>query len=316
MKYSVLHIISMLFIGVSFGQTLTATLSKENIVIGEPVELKLKISSKESLDSLQYTTQVNDFKVQNIGSKIVENTEYEINALEIFHPFKDTFYNKNGLHFWEATYSLIAWDSAMVILPGEKVTFNDSLYSFNNCALLIDNPKIDPTKEIYDIIELETELPNNPNLFYLFLAIGGLLLIGSFLFFYLKKQRKPFAEKEIALPLKTYILDQISELENSKLYISDLKEYYFRLSIIIRDLLTYKYEEKYLDKTTAEIKFLLKKQDLDTALIDTVGVLLSQADLVKFAKSKPSEIDILATTEKAKKIVHLIASTEIIISKT
>ncbi|MGB0933823.1 MAG: hypothetical protein ACPGU5_06045 [Lishizhenia sp.] len=315
MRCILTYLLAFFFVGNSFGQIISAKLSKETIEIGETFELRLSFHHSAPLDSLKYEAKEANFSVKSIGNKLEENNNYQTYNLEQFTPFKDTFYKKDDTYHWEGIYHLIAWDSALVLIPEDTLTYNNSKFIFNSCALVVNNPKKELDTPIYDIVELETQLPENNFLFYSILIFCVIIALGIFLFVHFKKKRKTTVPKQLNISLKTYTLNKIIALEKSKLYLTDLKEYYFRLSIITRDFLTFQYEEKYLDKTTAEIKLLLKKNEIDADLIETISIILSQSDLVKFAKSKPTEEAILAATSKAKDVVKTIANKEITVSK-
>lgn len=318
MKIITLHIALFLVSCNLLGQTLKAEISKNEIAIGEPVLLTLSIESKTPLDSLFYKPQQSIFLGKNAIDSIGQGEFYTDYELEILQGFTDTNYQKNDLFVWEGYYTLTGWDSAFVILPEDSILFTDSTKYFNTCALQVISPVAKSTQPIYDIVALETELPNQR---FSFLKkhgwwIGLVLLVGCIgLFLYLKKKKDSPKIKVISKSLREITIEKIDTLEQSKLYQHNLKEYYYELSIIIRHFLTEHYREKYLDKTTSEIKLVLAKNKINKDTIETISVLLRQADMVKFAKSKPTEADILSITNKARQIIEEVAAIELIVSK-
>jgi sulfur transfer complex TusBCD TusB component (DsrH family) len=58
-----------------------------------------------------------------------------------------------------------------------------------------------------------------------------------------------------------------------------------------------------LEKTTYETKLLLQQKGLEDRTIDTIILLLTESDMVKFAKSQPEEIAILKIDQYAREIV-------------
>lgn len=298
----------------SLGQTFTAEIEKEEIALGEPVKLTFKVSSETQLTGLKYKAQLSNFNAIKANNSVNNTSNKEQYALEILTEFKDSNYKVNNTFYWEGTYLLTGWDSAMVVIPEESIWLKDSTYYFNTCALFVNSPVLIPTQPIQDIIELETALPADYWSLLIYCAVGLVILVALLLVRFWVKRKKPVLNLS-TVSLKEATLKEISALEKSKLYLDDLKEYYFKLSVIMKGFLSKQYNETYTDKTTAEIKLQLKSQDLSPATITTLLFLLNQSDLVKFAKSKPNEVEINATTQKAKQIVHKVATVEITVTK-
>ena len=96
----------------------------------------------------------------------------------------------------------------------------------------------------------------------------------------------------------------IDALEKEELWTKDkLKEHFIELSFILRSYLTSRYSISLLDKTTHETKLLLTKQGLNNETVDVIARILSQSDMVKFAKSKPELIAILRQSTLTKQII-------------
>lgn len=316
MRPVLLHILFFfLLTNYSLGQTFTAEIEKEEIALGEPVKLTFKVSSETPLTGLKYKAQLSNFNAIKANNSVNNTSNKEQYALEILTEFKDTNYKINNSFYWEGTYLLTGWDSAMVVIPEESIWLKDSTYYFNTCALFVNSPVLIPTQPIQDIIELETALPTDYWSLLIYCAVGLVILIALLLVRFWVKRKKPVLNLT-TVSLKEATLKEINALEKSKLYLEDLKEYYFKLSVIMKGFLSKQYNETYTDKTTAEIKLQLKRQDLSPATITTLLFLLNQSDLVKFAKSKPTEVEINATTQKAKQIVNKVATVEITVTKT
>jgi hypothetical protein len=94
-------------------------------------------------------------------------------------------------------------------------------------------------------------------------------------------------------------------LTNTKLWEQDkLKEHYVRLSFLLRNYLAKRYRLSLLDKTSFQICALLSKCELHVSLQRDIQKVLDQSDLVKFAKSVPTEFEILNVSVLAKEIVE------------
>lgn len=294
------------------------SVDKSKVEIGEPFVLTLSFTSSLPIDSLNYDAAQNTLigKITQANGVSVNNKNYE---LEISKPFSHTIYQENSSYHWMGKYELIAWDSAYVIISDQNLSFRDSTFYFNPVIVEVKSPLADGTKDIYDIKEFSTELEEAKPSWLIFLITHWwwmtFILILLIILIILQLRKTPVERKMerivTLLTPKESALKAIKELEESQLYEKDLKEYYYQLSLIIRKFLSRHYSSNFMDKTTHEIKMDLIHRDLSDDTISTITTLLSQSDMVKFAKSKPSLEDILRTGNKAKQIVSEIADVEL-----
>ncbi len=111
-------------------------------------------------------------------------------------------------------------------------------------------------------------------------------------------------DEERPISLKQRTLIAIEALEDAKLWERDqLKEHFVELSYILRSYLTSRYNITLLEKTTYETTIVLTEKGLNEDTVNVILRILSQADMVKFAKSKPDTISILRISTLAKQIV-------------
>ena len=73
--------------------------------------------------------------------------------------------------------------------------------------------------------------------------------------------------------------------------------------MILRMYLTSRYEISLLEKTTYETKLLLTQKGLNDETVEVIARILSESDMVKFAKSEPDVIAILRVSTLARQIV-------------
>ena len=108
--------------------------------------------------------------------------------------------------------------------------------------------------------------------------------------------------KELTITEQTIIA--INTLENLRLWEKQkTKEHFIELSLLIRTYLSSRFTINLLEKTTFETKLLLQQKGLEDKTIDTIILLLTESDMVKFAKSLPEEIAILKIDQIAREIV-------------
>lgn len=306
-----LNIIFLLGTFFVFGQQLNIRIDKEEVQIGEPFKLTYSVISDKKLDSIVYFKEEDVFAGKNSANNKLEgiNTNYDI---EISKAFKDTNYQEEEEYIWKGSYELIAWDSAYVVIPPEPIYLEDSMHFFPAGLIHIISPNVNPSQPIYDINESFTELPEkNPfvqNLLQNWWWITPLLILLILGIFYLIKRNK---KEAVPISLRQKTLKQIDELEKSKAYEVNLKEYYFDLSLILRRFFAAHYKIRILDKTTAEIELILAKHGLEKKMILLTRELLMQSDLVKFAQSKPGLVEIQKVTDDARRVVNEIADLDL-----
>lgn len=293
----------------TFGQKLNVVIDSQEIQIGEPLTLTFSVSNKDDI-VVDYQAHSIVFTAKDGTKANDDNRAYE---LEILVPFRDTSYQEGEEYIWEGKYILTGWDSSFVVIPPEKIMIGDSLYYFPVQLIEVTSPPTDPNQEIYDINELFTEVPPYNFSFidflkknWIWISIVIVLLIALFFKF---RERKE--ETIVILNLKDKTLQQINELEASEAYNVDLKEYYFDLSLILKRFLSAHYHTSIMEKTTSELEHVLSLAKLDKEIISVILQLLTQSDMVKFAKSKPTLEEIKNVTNDARKVVIKISELEI-----
>jgi hypothetical protein len=311
-----LLLIHIAFITLAFqvnGQELNLVIDKPEAQIGEPFVATYSIVSDQPIDSVGYNPNHPIFygKETTDDQSSVVNEEYE---LEIQGLFSDTSYQEGSEFIWKGKYKLVGWDSAYVVLPPEKVYLNDSLHYFPPALIQITSPQADPSKDIYDINEDFTTLSSDEAGLKAFLMkhwwwiLIVLILIIVVVYFKLKgRAKKPVVQ----LSLREQTLKEIDALEKSKGYEVDLKEFYFDLSILLRNFLAKHYNMRMLDKTTGEIERILATKGLEKSTINLVTMILTKSDMVKFARSAPPVSEVFAVTNEARRVVNEIADLEL-----
>ena len=140
------------------------------------------------------------------------------------------------------------------------------------------------------------------------IALIILSVIGYFVYKFIKnKNRKPTPEEIIqAIPPKEYALKQLDELAAEDLTAKGLiKEYYDRLSDIIRFYLARVYSVDTMEKTTTELYQMLKDK-ITPEHNREIKNYLQNCDFVKFAKFIPKEEEIKKDFDKAKDFIEKI----------
>ncbi|MBL1278687.1 MAG: hypothetical protein COA33_000310 [Fluviicola sp.] len=288
-------------------QELHQEASESQLVIGQSIILTYSVVTAKN-DTVLFKEKSDVIEARAItktGDLSSEGIEFEIT-----HPFIDTFIFQKKSKEWIGKYTITAWDSGLFVIPGAAIIINDSTYYFEDIALV--SYLVDPIDgmDIYDIKENFADVPDKPFSIaeflsdYWWLLLLILFAIIAFIAYRRRNKDEDFEEEERPISLKERTLIAINALEKAKLWEKDqLKDHFVELSYILRSYLTSRYEISLLEKTTYETKLLLTQKGLNEETVDTIARILSEADMVKFAKSKPDLIAILRVSTLAKQIV-------------
>jgi hypothetical protein len=134
--------------------------------------------------------------------------------------------------------------------------------------------------------------------------------IGAFIYWFIKKRQEKKLQEEIyKTPIEkaTSLLDT---LEKKELWQKgEVKAYYSELTDIARNYIEEAIEIPAMESTTSELiqelraASVKKKMTLSQEIIENLERVLKQADLVKFAKSKPLDFEITEDRNKIQKAI-------------
>lgn len=137
---------------------------------------------------------------------------------------------------------------------------------------------------------------------FLVLAAGG----GIFIWWRWKHRILPgeFAPESILSPEDEALLHLNRLFDSDLLRQGKMKEYFLKLSEILRRYFERRFEILAVESTTSEILRDLHRKGVSQALLEKIQQVLDVADLVKFAKWKPPAPEIVRVNQLAKKIVE------------
>ncbi len=296
---------------VLLAQELDEKVSESQLMIGQPITLtySVKINVDDTVIFIPKKDLIEALEVKEGSSLTSEGIEFEI-----IDEFQDTFIMHNQQKEWVGQYVITAWDSGAYILPGPSIVVNDSTFTFDDLVLMCHLSDPIDGVDLYDIKENYAEVPPRPFSFKAFLKTHWwwmtLIILGTVAFFVIRNIRRKRAaldeiiEDERPISLKERTLIAIDALEEAKLWEKDqLKEHFIELSYILRSYLTSRYDISLLEKTTHEASLILTRKGLEKETVDIILKILSQSDMVKFAKSKPEVIAILRVSTLARQVV-------------
>ena len=239
-----------------------------NILIGDQINFKIEANIFEG-DSLPHFNDT-------------------VGALEVVSKsLVDSVKTNEG---WQLTqsYVLTVWDSGVYYIPSVrfKSFVSDSIPIIVNTIEMAEDTELKDIKApIHTPISFEELSP-----YFLTLLILALLIYA--IIWYIKNREKAPADiKTIKRLIPPYeiALNELEKLNAKKLWQEDnVKEYYSELSEIIRTYIENGIGTPAMEIPTQEILFQLHQKGIDTIKLKE---LLTRADLAKFAKAKPLQIE-------------------------
>ncbi|MEL7270062.1 MAG: hypothetical protein AAGL34_10835 [Bacteroidota bacterium] len=209
-------------------------------------------------------------------------------------------------------YALTQFDSGTYTIPPQRVAINEQPFFTDSFRIKVADVGVDTTKQkMFDIKPL-IQVDKSLSKFWwilLYVLLGLLVVAAAVYWFYFREKPLTEEEKEALLPPYDRALLELKRLETSKYLIQDeFKQYYSELTDIVRSYLEEDVQVSALESTTDELidKLELLKDagelDLDVDTIQQFRKILQTADLVKFARSKPSS----SVAEQDRQMVQLI----------
>jgi len=197
-------------------------------------------------------------------------------------------------------YYLTQFDEGKYTIPSQKIRINNKDYFTDSLLVEVHTVVIDTLKQpLYDIKPIQEVKKPFTSYGWILTIIAAvlLLLIVAFVYFvFIRKKKFPFLQTQKKLPPFDRAIQDLKELQNSKYLIqSQHKEYYTRLTDIVKAYLEEEVhilaKESTTDELLTKINLLQEKGklNLNQETITNLKRVLQTADLVKFAKNKPSD---------------------------
>jgi hypothetical protein len=139
----------------------------------------------------------------------------------------------------------------------------------------------------------------------LYILFAFALATAVFLFFKSRKAKGPVKSPEPALSAEEEAMLALNHLFDSDLIRrAKIKEYYLRLSEILRTYFDRRFLIQASEATTYEIMKALKEKETPSELRTLISEVLEAADLAKFAKWKPEPAEVVLLNQKSKQIIE------------
>lgn len=285
---------------VSYSQKVETAIDSTKIRIGSQFHLTLKT------------------KVDTTATVYFPEEKY-FGALEVLESFPtDTVFDKEKIKFeLIKKYGLTQFDSGRYVIPQLKVLINEKPFLTDSLFIEVATVQVDTLKQpLFDIKDVIADNQKSSSKWWLWVLIGlAVVGLGIWAFFLWKKNQKfkPKEEETKYTPIEKATIG-LKKLEEKRLIEKGaVKDYYSELTDIARIYLEEAVKFPAMENTTDELLENLRKTAFRRKLafsdemITSLEKVLRQADLVKFAKSKPLEFEIVEdrnTVEKALRTMH------------
>ncbi|MSP84366.1 MAG: hypothetical protein EXR18_00855 [Flavobacteriaceae bacterium] len=245
-------------------------------------------------------------------TKVVFPTDKNFGKMEVIRSFLVDTIKHGDRHELIKKYGITQFDSGKYVIPSLKVLINNKVFVTDSILIEVYNVKVDTLKQkLFDIKPI-VEVPYELSYFWQYVLITLLILgIGALIYWLIKKYKKRKVEvvEELKSPIERATI-LLKTLEKKELWQKGaVKEYYSELTDIARNYIEEAFEIPALESTTSELILALraasikKKMALSAETLENLKRVLEQADLVKFAKSKPLDYEIEEDQNKIKKAI-------------
>jgi hypothetical protein len=271
------------FSGFLLGQevTVTARLDSSRALIGDQLTLHLRVEKSAGASvSFPHFADTLSGKIEIIRKSVISTTT-----------------GPNGKLVLSQDLLITVFDTGLIEIPPQPFAFQngqlkDTLHT-QPIALQIQSLSVDTT--IRDIKANMRTPVNAQEVFPYFLGLIALaLLVIAIIFIVRKIRRKDTKTIEFvpSEPAEVIALRQLEQLRVEKPWIQKpVKMYYINLTNILRHYIERRYHIMALEQTTDEILKDLKKTGSQANNLEKLASILKLADLVKFAKLIPDEVE-------------------------
>lgn len=239
-------------------------------------------------------------------SKVTFPESKVFGRLEVLESYPVDTVKKDARYELIKKYGLTQFDSGRYVVPPLSVIINDRIIATDSFNIEITDIAVDTIKQqMFDIKPvIGTGSGYSGWLFYfpiLFIIAG----IGFLIYWFLTNRKSKIQEEIVYTTPIEKATTLLKNLERKNLLQKgDVKTYYSELTDIARTYIEETIKIPAMESTTAELidalkkAVLQKKMNLTRETFEQLERVLKNADLVKFAKSKPSDFEIAEDRNK------------------
>jgi hypothetical protein len=245
------------------------------------------------------------------SSKVIFPKLKNFGALEVIQSYPIDTVKTDGRYELVKKYGLTQFDSGRYVIPSIKIFIDSKVFMTDSLLVEVANVKVDTLKQkMFDIKDIAPADNSIGNWWKYLLILALIIGIGAFIYWYIKKHQKKKIEEEIFKTPIEKATSLLNNLEKKELWQKgEVKAYYSELTDIARNYIEEAIEIPAMESTTSELiqglkaASVKKKMTVSQETIENLERVLKQADLVKFAKSKPLDFEITEDRNKIQKAI-------------
>lgn len=287
------------------------------IVITEGFSQKLSIETSIDTNRIVLGDQINLTYIV----KAYENVVFNLPAFDkdltegieiIGLPVIDSVKMDDGR--WKVALELLitSFDTGIYYIPPQKFVVKDNLFTdtlLSSASYLeVFGVAIDTTYTVRDIKPIARKPITIAEVLLLLLVLILIVVLSYFIYVFIQKRKR---KESFLVPAKPEepphitAFRELDKLKAQKLWQQkQVKEYYTRITRIIRWYIFKRFEIHALEETSDEILYYIKTLKLDDVNLQNLESLLNLADLVKFAKGEPNPEENILHLENAYEFIN------------
>ncbi|MDR0228263.1 MAG: hypothetical protein LBI72_04275 [Flavobacteriaceae bacterium] len=278
-------------------------------VAQNPIETKVDTTGIKIGDTFSYTIRALVAK----DSKVFFPESQQLGAFDVIDSYPVDTVQQNDVIELIKRYNLTSFDEGAKTLPQLPVIVDAKQFKTDSLQIQVAGVQVDTLKTpLYDIKDISaTGASFSSNWFYFLFAILSIFVgIGVYWFIKKRQERNLTEDDKYKTPYEKAV-KKLKKLEEKKNWVKgDPKPYYSDMTDIARTFIEDTFDISARELTTFQTVTILKATlndnniKIDPTIIKEFRRVLETADLVKFAKSQPTEFEITKDTTNIQKIVN------------
>ena len=273
-----------IFITLSFA---LSNLNAQQPVVSARIDSIAILVGEQTKIHLEVTKAVNS----NVDFPMFSDTI--ITGIELVEASKlDTLPLDNNQEQITLDYLITSFDEGLYYIPPFAITLGSDTIFSNNLSLKVSEFPVDTiSKQFYDIKPvMQPDFVLADYVYILIIILIILLVLGVIIYFVFIREKKIKLIKKQVLTLPPHVkaFADLEKLKKQKLWQQGKhKEYYTKITDILRTYLHFQFAINAMEMTSDEILYSLNIKQEKLSACDNLQQILKLADLVKFAKLKP-----------------------------
>lgn len=305
---TVLAVLMSLSANVTFAQAV-ASFQDNNLMMGKTIRLTVDVPVPNDSAKVQFPLIDENLMRKNRYATLLNDT------LEVLTKYSRTFESHDGRNWYRYNLSIQAFDSGKYELPPFHFIVNGQPVTSNQLELNVIPVKvtaednIEPSRDIVEPYEVNPnpEEMEEPNGLLWWLIPLAVIMLALVIYLY-SRFKKTGSFLMFAKPQPPYMvaLSKLKKLQAQNLpQKGKTKEYYTKLTDILRSYINRQFNIKTFEKTSGEIIEQVREDEQLSKYEEMLKSIFETADFVKFAKVQPSVIENSRCITEAERFVEV-----------